>query len=189
MVSFIGLIVLLPLFIVLGIIIKVNDDGPVFFRHKRVGQGGRSFILYKFRTMAINGSSENGHFEPGNNSRVTSVGRFLRQTKLDELPQMINVLKGEMSFVGPRPEVEKWIKVYPDKWEKILTVKPGITDMASIEFRNEEKLLSESSDPEETYLREILPCKLDLCLNYVNEHSFAGDIWIILLTLKSVFVK
>ena len=188
-ISLIGLIALSPIFLLIGCIIKLNDKGPVFFRQKRVGKGGKLFILYKFRTMKISESPENEQFEPGNNSRITSVGRFLRRTKLDELPQMINVLKGEMSFVGPRPEVEEWIKAYPEKWAQVLTVKPGITCMASIEFRDEEKILSESSDPRETYLRVILPRKLDMCIEYVNNHTFFGDIRIILLTLKTIFLR
>jgi len=186
--SFSCLLVFTPLFIVIGILIKLNDGGPVFFRQKRVGQFGKLFILYKFRTMKARAGSENGHFEPGDQSRITSAGKFLRSTKLDELPQVINVLKGEMSFVGPRPEVEEWIKAYPEKWLQVLTVKPGITDRASIEFRNEEKLLSESSNPKETYLKVILPRKLDLCIDYVNKNSFSEDIRIILLTFKTVLL-
>ena len=187
--SFIGLIALTPLFIVLGFLIRLNDNGPLFFRQRRVGKGGKIFTLYKFRSMSLSELSETGIFEPGNSSRVTSIGKFLRRTKLDELPQLINVLRGGMSLVGPRPEVEKWVAVYPEKWQHILKVKPGITDSASIEFRDEEKLLSESSDPEETYLREILPRKLDLCIDYVNNHTFPGDIRIILLTVKTVFFR
>jgi lipopolysaccharide/colanic/teichoic acid biosynthesis glycosyltransferase len=188
-VSFIGLVALLPLFIVLGVAIKINERGPVFFRQKRVGKGGVPLYVYKFRTMSVLEPAKEGLFEPGNNSRVTSVGRFLRRTKLDELPQLINVLKGEMSIVGPRPEVEKWVAVYPEKWQRILTVKPGITDKASIMFRDEEKLLSESSDPENTYMNEILPRKLDLSLEYADNHSFIGDIRLMILTFTTVLIR
>jgi lipopolysaccharide/colanic/teichoic acid biosynthesis glycosyltransferase len=187
--SFTGLIVLSPIFIVSGCLIRLNDKGPVFFRQRRVGKGGKIFTLFKFRSMRVSESSGAGIFEPGESSRVTTVGRFLRRTKLDELPQLINVLKGDMSIVGPRPEVEKWVAAYPEKWKRVLTVKPGITDMASIEFRNEEKLLSESSDPENTYRNEILPLKLELCLEYVNNRSFAEDLRIIALTIKTVLLK
>jgi lipopolysaccharide/colanic/teichoic acid biosynthesis glycosyltransferase len=187
--SFTGIIVMSPLFIVSGCLIRLNDKGPVFFRQRRVGKGGKIFTLFKFRSMRVSESSGAGIFEPGESSRVTTVGRFLRRTKLDELPQLINVLKGDMSIVGPRPEVEKWVAAYPEKWKRVLTVKPGITDMASIEFRNEEKLLSESSDPENTYRNEILPRKLELCLEYVNNRSFAEDLRIIALTIKTVLLK
>jgi len=188
-VSFTGLVVFLPIFIVLGISIKINDRGPVFFRQKRIGRGGIPFELYKFRSMKVTASADGQLFEPGNTSRTTSFGRILRRTKLDELPQFYNVLKGDMSLVGPRPEVEKWIACYPEKWQKILTIKPGITDRSSIEFRNEEELLSGSSDPEKSYLNEILPRKLDLCIQYVDNHSIAGDIRIIFLTIKTILFR
>jgi len=189
LVSLTGLLTLTPLFIVLSCLIKLNYSGPVFYRHKRVGKKGKIFTLYKFRSMRSSEYSGNGIFEPGNTSRVTSIGKFLRRTKLDELPQLFNVLKGDMSLVGPRPEVEKWVAVYPEKWERILSIKPGITDKASLEFRHEEKLLSESSDPDETYLNVILPRKLDLYTDYVNNHTFSGDIRIIILTLRTVFFR
>jgi lipopolysaccharide/colanic/teichoic acid biosynthesis glycosyltransferase len=188
-VSVFGLIFLSPLFIVLGCLIKLNDKGPVFFIQKRVGERGRLFDLYKFRTMSSFGAYENGVFEPGNSRRITSLGKFLRRSKLDELPQLINVLKGQMSIVGPRPEVEKWVAVYPDKWQRILTVRPGITDRASIEFRDEEELLSQSSNPEDTYMNEILPRKLDLCLVYVDHNSFVDDLRILVLTFKKVIFR
>ncbi len=187
--SFIGLVILLPLFIILGLVVIINDRGPALFRQRRVGRGGRFFILYKFRTMKIARGTESGIFEPGNTSRVTAAGRFMRRTKLDELPQLFNVLKGDMSFVGPRPEVERWIEYYPEKWKKILTVRPGITDRASLEFRDEESYLSESTLPEYIYLNEILPRKLDLCLSYVDSRTFLGDIKIILHTLNTIMFK
>lgn len=188
-VSFIGLIALTPLFVVLGCFIKLNDKGPVFFTQLRVGTKGKLFTLYKFRTMRPNGHSLKGIFEPGNKMRITSIGKFLRKSKLDELPQLINVLKGDMSIVGPRPEVEKWVAVYPEKWERILTVRPGITDRASIEFRDEEELLSQSINPEYTYMNTILPRKLDLCLDYVENHRLMDDIRILFLTFKTVLFK
>ena len=184
-----GLLFLSPLFFLCSILIKLNDNGPIFFKQKRVGRGRRVFSLYKFRTMSVLKSAEDGLFEPGNVSRITSAGKFLRKTKLDELPQLINVLKGDMSLVGPRPEVEKWVDEYHEKWEGILSVKPGITDNASIEFRDEEELLSRSSDPEETYRNVILPRKLDLYNDYVKNHRFVEDMRIIFITLKVLMFK
>jgi len=186
-VSFIGLLVLIPLFIVLGFAIKLNDKGPVFFRQKRVGRGGIVFYIYKFRTMRIFESTDDGLFRPENSFGVTPFGIFLRRTKLNELPQLVNVLKGEMSLVGPRPEVEKWVAVYPERWAKVLRVKPGITDKASIVYWNEEYILAGSADPEITYKDVVLPKKLDLYEDYVDNHSFSNDMRLIFTTL-SVFL-
>lgn len=127
-------------------------------------------------------------FTPGDLSRITAVGRILRKTKLDELPQLYNILKGEMSLVGPRPEVEKWVDTYPKIWEYVLRVRPGLTDNASIEFRDEEKILALSENPEKTYKEQILPRKLELYVNYVDNHSFTGDIKLILKTLYLLFL-
>lgn len=187
--AFTALILLLPLFILLAVLIKLNDKGPVFFNQKRIGRGGIPFRMYKFRSMKVFAAAGNGLFQPGDRSRVTPVGKFLRSSKLDELPQLINVLTGDMSLVGPRPEVEEWVSVYPDKWSRILSVKPGLTDNASILFRDEEEILSKSSDPAETYRNIILPRKLDLYIGYVNNQSFTGDIGIIFHTLKTVIFK
>jgi lipopolysaccharide/colanic/teichoic acid biosynthesis glycosyltransferase len=189
LISFNGLLVLTPFFIVIGLAIKLYDKGPVFFRQKRMGRGGIPFYVFKFRTMHDLESSSEGSFEPGNVSRVTSLGKFLRNTKLNELPQLINVLIGDMSIVGPRPEVEKWVAVYSDRWEKVLKVKPGITDKASIVFMNEESILSESYDPEVFYEEVILPRKLDLYEEYVQNNSFSGDIRLILSTLSCLIRK
>jgi len=186
-VALFGLLLLTPLFVVIAFLIKWNDKGPVFFKHRRVGFNGKLFVLYKFRSMKVKQFSEEGIFEPGNTARVTSIGRFLRKTKIDELPQLINVLKGEMSLVGPRPEVEKWVAVYPERWNHILTVKPGITDRASIIYRNEESILAESDNPEQIYKDIILPKKLDLYEEYIANKSFYGDIKLIISTFSSVF--
>jgi lipopolysaccharide/colanic/teichoic acid biosynthesis glycosyltransferase len=188
-VSLIGLLLLLPLFIIIGLLIKRNDGGPIFFTQKRVGKYGKFFILYKFRSMSISESAKGGVFEPGNFSRITSIGKFLRKTKLDELPQLYNVLKGEMSLVGPRPEIEKWVLIYPERWEMILSVKPGITDNASIMFRSEESLLAKSSDPELTYKEIILPKKLEFYEEYVANHSFFNDLKLILKTFFYIIYK
>jgi lipopolysaccharide/colanic/teichoic acid biosynthesis glycosyltransferase len=182
-VSLLALILLSPLFAVIGLFIRMEDKGPVFFEHTRVGKGGRLFKLYKFRSMRLVKSGEEGSFEPGDTSRVTAVGKFIRKTKLDELPQLINVIKGDMSLVGPRPEIKEWVSVFPDKWHVILSVKPGITDIASLEFYNEESILAEAEDPQNVYKEIILPRKLELCEKYVSNHSFVGDLKIIFKTL------
>jgi lipopolysaccharide/colanic/teichoic acid biosynthesis glycosyltransferase len=186
-VSLFGLIISAPIFLIICIIIKANDKGPFFFKQKRVGKGGKLFVLYKFRSMRVLESAREGSFEPGNTSRITTVGIFLRKTKLDELPQLINVLLGDMSLIGPRPEVEKWVAVYPERWARILTLKPGITDNASIEFRNEEILLSESKDPEKTYREIILPKKLKYYEDYLVNNSFSGDLKLFIKTIFFLF--
>ena len=187
--SFLGLVLLAPLFIIISLLIKLVDKGPVFYKQKRVGKNSKLFVLYKFRSMRVRGSAKEGSFEPGNISHVTLVGRFLRKTKIDELPQLINVLKGEMSLVGPRPEVEKWVAVYPERWKQVLSVRPGITDNSSVIFRNEEFLLAKSDDPERTYKEIILPKKLDLYEDYVLNYTFYGDLKLIFKTLYSIIFK
>ena len=184
-----GLFLLLPIFLVIALVIKLFMPGPVIFSQKRVGRHSKEFVLFKFRTMIVKAGTEGGSFDAGDASRVTPIGRLLRKTKLDELPQLLNVLKGDMSFVGPRPEIEKWTKYYPEKWQLVHTVKPGITDNASLRFRNEEELLSQADTPHVTYMEVILPQKLDLYLDYVENNSFFGDILIILNTLKAVILK
>jgi lipopolysaccharide/colanic/teichoic acid biosynthesis glycosyltransferase len=163
--------------------------GPIFFIQNRIGRNGREFRILKFRTMTLEPQKDESTFEPGNLTRITHLGRFLRRTKIDELPQLINVLKGDMSIVGPRPEIKRWTEVYPDKWALVLTVQPGMTDNASIEFRNEEKILAQSEYPEETYLNNILPHKLDLYIDYVKNHNFRGDLIIILRTIETIILK
>jgi len=163
--------------------------GPIFFIQTRIGKGGKGFRLLKFRTMLVKPQTPEGSFDAGDQSRITALGKILRKTKLDEIPQLINVLKGDMSLVGPRPEVKKWTVVYPEQWAIVHQVLPGITDNASIEFRNEEELLAQSSNPEESYRNVILPRKLELYINYVNHHSFWGDLMIIIRTIQSVILK
>lgn len=187
--SLLGLLVLLPIMILTFILIKFTMPGPVFFIQTRIGKGGKEFRLLKFRTMLIKPKTSEGSFDAGDHSRITPLGKILRKTKLDEIPQLINVIKGEMSLVGPRPEVRKWIAVYPEKWAIVHQLMPGITDNASIEFRNEEELLARSSNPEETYRNVILPRKLEIYINYVNHHSFFGDLMIIIQTIQSVLLK
>jgi lipopolysaccharide/colanic/teichoic acid biosynthesis glycosyltransferase len=186
-VSVISISLLIPFTVIISVLIILDSGFPVFFIQKRVGRDRKLFDLYKFRTMTVLKGTEKGSFDAGNSSRVTRVGKILRKTKLDELPQFLNVLKGDMSLVGPRPEVEKWTKVYPQKWDRVLSVMPGITDNASIEFRDEEEMLAESEDPEDTYRNFILPIKLKLYEKYVDNHSLKGDVKILINTVKAVF--
>ncbi len=175
----VGLVVLSPVLLVLALAVELTGGPPVLFRQQRVGWNGRDFTLCKFRTMTVLADAERGAFAPGNIQRVTPLGRFLRRTKFDELPQLWNVLRGDMSLVGPRPEVRKWVEVYPERWAKVLEVRPGITDPASIQFRHEEEFLARSANPERTYRDVVLPQKLDLYEAYVRQQSFLGDLAIL----------
>jgi lipopolysaccharide/colanic/teichoic acid biosynthesis glycosyltransferase len=187
--SFVGLVLFVPVFLIISLLIKLNDNGPVFFKQQRVGKDGKLFLVFKFRSMQVNESAKKGSFEPGDLSRITTIGKFIRRTKLDELPQLFNVLRDEMSLVGPRPEIEKWVAVYPERWKKVLSVKPGITDNASIAYRDEESLLAGCKDPEEVYKEIILPRKLGLYEEYVANNSFYGDLKLIFRTLISIILK
>ena len=188
--SLIGLAVILPIFLIVVVFIRMDSRGPVFFVQKRMGRQGRLFSLLKFRTMESDREREQKGFEPGFSLRVTRVGKLLRRTKLDELPQLVNVLKGDMSFVGPRPEVERYRAFYAGRFENVLSVRPGITDMASIKYRHEEKLLAESPNPQSAYQDVILPDKLEMALRYVQGNiSLGGDINIIFKTLLSILVR
>lgn len=191
-----GLLLASPFLGLLALVIRCTSGAPVFFRQTRIGWLGRSFCLYKFRTMRLDTDEvmrqtgvDGGAFDAGNVSRVTSVGHFLRTTKLDELPQLWNVIKGDMSLVGPRPEVPKWVDVYPERWSRVLTVRPGMTDPASIIYRNEESILARSADAEQTYRDEILPHKLDLYEEYVRTHTLRGDLGILLKTVRVVITR
>lgn len=188
-ISIIGIIILSPLILIISILVFVEDHGSILFIQSRVGFQGKFFQFFKFRTMSISKLDKNGQFDAGDTSRVTHVGKFLRKTKLDELPQLYNVLRGDMSIVGPRPEVKRYVDVYPGRWAIIQKVKPGITDNASIKFRNEEEILVKSQNPEKTYIEEILPKKLKLYEQYVNSRSFLGDINIILKTIYVIISK
>jgi lipopolysaccharide/colanic/teichoic acid biosynthesis glycosyltransferase len=181
-----GMVLLLPVFIFIAILIFLQDRGRIFFTQVRIGKDGKDFRLYKFRSMREVAVGDQPSFEPGNTFRVTAIGRFLRKTKLDELPQLYNVIKGDMSLVGPRPEVRKWVEVYPTRWEKVLSVRPGITDTASLVFRNEEDILASSQTPEETYKDIILPRKLDLYEIYVENRSLAVDMKILTKTIGTL---
>ncbi|MBN38084.1 MAG: hypothetical protein CMI29_06405 [Opitutae bacterium] len=187
--ALVGLFLLGPVFLGILTVILAAHGRPVFFKQHRVGRNGIDFLLLKFRTMCVQKGAEAGQFDAGDCSRVTSVGKFLRKTKLDELPQIWNVLRGEMSVVGPRPEIRKWVEAYPNRWQEVLTVRPGITDPASIRFRNEEVILAEASDPEAEYREVILPQKLALYEEYVANASFVGDIALIFKTIIIVIRK
>ena len=183
-----GLVMLMPLLIAVAVAIRCDSRGPVFFLQERVGRGGRPFRLLKFRTMfdgasTLGGSLTTSHDDP----RITRVGRFLRKTKIDELPQLINVLKGEMSLVGPRPELRKYVEMFPGDYEYLLTVRPGITDFASLAYRDEAALLSTSETPEPEYVDRILPHKIALSRRYVESMSPWLDLRLIFRTLLSVF--
>ena len=184
--SLFGLILLSPLFIVLSVIILFDSKGGIFYKQIRVGKNGIDFKLYKFRSMRI-GSDKKGLLTiGGKDNRITRSGYFIRKYKLDELPQLINVLIGNMSLVGPRPEVRKYVYLYSTEQLKVLSVKPGITDYASIQYSNENELLAKSSNPEKTYIEEIMPHKLKLNMIYINEISLSTDLKIILKTIRKI---
>lgn len=183
-----GLILTAPLFLLLSILIKLDSKGPVFFVQKRMGLGGKPFSLIKFRTMHSSSTEERLAYIPGACKRVNRLGKLLRRTKIDELPQIINVLKGDMSFVGPRPEVYKYRDFYSGRFRKILNIRPGITDRASIKYRNEETILSRRDEPNRFYNNVILPDKLKINLEYAEKGvSFREDVSAIVETLTKIF--
>ncbi len=185
--SICALILTSPVLIGAAVWIKLDSEGPIIFRHLRVGQRGVLFNVFKLRTMYA-GRTDNGlSLTSTSDARITRSGKFLRRAKIDELPQFVNVLMGNMSVVGPRPEVKKYVDLYPPHLrEKILSVRPGITDNAAIAFRGESNLLAASDDPEKEYIESILPAKLALYEKYVNEQSLAGDIVLIARTVTTV---
>lgn len=185
--SLIGLIVLSPIFIMIAIIIKITAPGSVFYRATRLGQYGKHFKLFKFRSMVINADQIGPGITGASDTRITPIGRLLRKSKLDELPQLINVLRGDMSIVGPRPEDPRYVAHYTDEQRKVLNVRPGITSPASIEYRDEEAQLTGSSW-ESYYIEHIMPAKLTIDLNYAKNSNVFVDIIIIFKTLKVVFV-
>ena len=184
--SLVGLVVLAPIFIVLAIWIKIDSNGPVFYKQVRVGQNGIDFGLFKFRSMVVDADKKGLITVGGRDPRITRSGYFIRKYKLDELPQLINVLVGDMSLVGPRPEVRKYVDLYTDEQQKVLSVKPGITDYASIEYMDENEILGKSSDPEKTYIEEIMPEKIKYNMKYINNKSLFEYFKIILLTVLKI---
>ena len=186
-ISLIALIMLLPLFILIAIAIKINSRGSSFYKQTRVGKDGNEFELFKFRTMYIN-SDRAGLLTIGSKDyRITSVGYWLRKYKLDELPQLLNVLKGEMSFVGPRPEVRKYVNLYTPAQLRVLSVKPGVTDWASIKYFDENDILAGSDDPEDMYIKVIVPSKISKNLEYIDNQDLFMDLKIKLSTIKRIF--
>ncbi len=181
--SAVGLLLLVPLFALIALLIKLDDGGPVFFRQERVGYRGRPFLMWKFRTMFPGAEKSGGQLTFAGDKRITRAGQFLRRGKLDELPQLINVLRGEMSLVGPRPEVARYVACYSEEQRLVLEQVPGITDPASLKYRHENELLAGSPDPEKLYLDEIMPDKIRRNLEYATRATLVSDIVIILRTL------
>ena len=184
--STLGIIILLPLFMIICLIIKADSKGGCFYIQERIGKDGKPFRILKFRTMRC-GSDSYGLLTIGtNDKRITRVGTFLRKTKIDELPQLWNVLKGEMSIVGPRPEVEKYVLLYTEEQRKVLSIRPGITDYASIEYVNENEILSHTNDPDRAYIEKVMPHKIKLSMRYLEHYSVSEYLKIIFLTLKKI---
>ncbi len=184
--SALGLIILSPIFALIALLIRLTSPGPVFYRARRVGQGGREFTLYKFRSMVADADRRGPGITAAGDPRVTSIGRVLRRTKLDELPQLWNVLRGDMSLVGPRPEDPRYVALYTPEQRRVLDVRPGITSLASIEYRNEEAVLH-GPDWEQRYIHEVMPAKLAIDLRYVQRATLFTDLLIILRTLLALF--
>ena len=182
----IGLLALSPLFLVVAIAIRRSSPGPVFFRQARVGRHGEPFSMFKFRTMRPDAERVGGQLTVGADPRITPIGHTLRKYKLDELPQLINVVLGDMSLVGPRPEVPRYVALYDERQRRVLDVRPGITDPASIAYRNENALLAAAADPEATYVAEVMPAKLEINLGYLERRSLLRDVGVILQTLAAV---
>jgi len=181
-----GLLILGPLFGFVAILIKLDSSGNVFFKQVRVGRAFRPFLIYKFRTMVRAAPDKGGPITFGEDPRVTRIGRFLRKMKIDELPQLINVLKGEMSIVGPRPEVRRYVELFRKDYQEILTMRPGLTDLASLKYRDEAAILGSSHDPEEMYVKHILPEKISLGKEYVRRSSPIFDLILIFKTLATL---
>lgn len=184
--SLAGLLFLIPVLVLTAIFIKFTSSGPILFKQERIGLNGKTFRILKFRTMVVNAEKIGKQITVNGDPRITKVGKFLRKFKLDELPQLYNVLKGEMSLAGPRPEVKKYIEMYSEEQRRVLTVRPGITDYASIEYRNENDILALSNNPEHTYITKVMPEKLVLNLRYIEEISLLTDLKLIFLTLLKI---
>jgi lipopolysaccharide/colanic/teichoic acid biosynthesis glycosyltransferase len=182
-----SLILLLPAMVVVALLIKCDSTGTIFFKQERIGRGFRPFLIYKFRTMRQHSDHDGPLVTIGRDPRITRAGWFLRKAKIDELPQLINVLKGDMSFVGPRPEVRRYVELFPREYAEILTVRPGITDLASLKYRDEAALLAKAEDPDKEYLSHVLPDKIQLAKDYLQRSSFLFDLSLILKTLVKLF--
>ena len=181
-----GLVLLAPVLLVAGVLVRLTSAGPVLFRQERIGLGFRPFTIYKFRTMVADAAQRGAAITCGADPRITPLGHVLRKTKIDELPQLFNVLRGDMSFVGPRPEVRRYVEMFRDDYQEILRVRPGITDLASIEYRDESTLLGRAADPHHEYVSRILPHKIQLAKEYRRRASVLFDLNLILRTLAAI---
>jgi len=184
--SLIALIILSPLLLVIMLIIPLDSRGPVLFRQTRAGKNGKDFRLIKFRTMVTGAEKEGGLTVGSHDRRITRAGLFLRRFKLDEIPQLINVLKGDMSLVGPRPEIRKYVEMYTDDQKKVLSVRPGITDYASIEYINENEILGRSADPEKTYIEDVMPAKIRLNMQFIEKPTLSNYFRILWKTFNRI---
>ena len=184
--SCLGLLLLSPLFAVVAVWIVIDNPGPIFYRQMRVGKDGKDFGLLKFRSMRIGADKESLITIGEHDSRITRAGYYIRKYKLDELPQLWNVLTGDMSLVGPRPEVRRYVDMYTDEQRQVLTVRPGITDYASIEYIDENRILAQAEDPDRTYIEEILPAKIALNMRYIKHQTLGEYMKIIFLTLAKI---
>jgi len=186
-VSSLALLLCLPLFIMIAALVKLDSKGPIFFAQERIGKNFRPFRIYKFRSMIEDAPRQGAPLTFGEDNRITRIGWFLRKSKLDELPQLFNVLKGDMSLVGPRPEVPTYVQLFRHDYEEILQVAPGITDLASLKYRDEAALLAQSTHPEREYVEHVLPDKIKLAKEYVRKSSFFFDLGLILRTPLRLF--
>lgn len=182
-----GLVIFSPVMVLIAVAIKFDTSGPVFYCQERIGKGFRPFRLYKFRSMVVGADQQGLQLTAGADVRITRIGRWLRRTKFDELPQLLNVLKGEMSLVGPRPEVRKYVEMFRDDFREILQIRPGITDYAAIAFRNEQADLAKYADPEKGYVNDILPRKIELYRSYLANLGILEDMKILLRTMRIIF--
>ena len=188
--SLIGLIVFAPVMLIVAVIVKVTSPGPILFSQKRLTKGMREFNIYKFRSMVSNELREKNTVQiKGSSSEITPIGKFMRKTKIDELPQFWNILKGDMSFIGPRPELPRRLKYYDERQKEIFSVRSGISSPASIVFSDEEYLMNQVQDPEKFYIEQIMPYKIELNLYYIEHQSFFYDIWLIIATLLKIVNK
>jgi lipopolysaccharide/colanic/teichoic acid biosynthesis glycosyltransferase len=184
--SFLGIIICFPLFIIAAILIKLDGSGPILFKQERIGKDFKTFKIFKFRTMEDNAEKNGPKITSAKDNRITRIGKYLRKYKLDELPQLFNVLRGEMSFVGPRPEVEEYVNIFESDYKRLLRIRPGITDPASIKYSNEERILAVADNWEEEYRKNILPEKIKLSLHYVDNHNLITDLKLILRTISKI---
>jgi lipopolysaccharide/colanic/teichoic acid biosynthesis glycosyltransferase len=185
-ISLLALILLAPVFLILAVVIKLTSRGPVFYKGRRVGRGGEIFLMHKFRSMVVNADQIGTDLTPHGDPRVTKVGRFLRRTKVDEIPQIIDILRGKMSLVGPRPESPLYARYYDERQKHVLSVRPGMLGPAQIKYRHEELMLKDREDPDAYYIRELMPRKLEIDLDYVENMSFLLDVSILFRSLLAV---